>query len=68
MKPEWEILHYYTEAEGRGFNERLPHFRVGNPHSTTTKCVTNVKHKEIFPEEYIIRSPRYDFLKIAIHE
>ena len=39
-----------TEAEGRGFNERLPHFRVGKPNSTTIKCVTNVKHKEIFPE------------------
>ena len=43
---------YYinTEAEGRGFNESLPHFRVGKPNSTTTKCVTNVKHKDIFPE------------------
>ena len=35
---------YYinTEAEGRGFNESLPHFRAGKPNSTTTKCVTNV--------------------------
>ena len=43
---------YYinTEAEGRGFNESLPHFRTGKPNSTTTKCVTNVKHKDIFPE------------------
>jgi len=41
---------YEGEAEGRGFNERLPHFRVGKPNSTTTKCVTNVQRKEIFPE------------------
>ena len=40
----------YTEAEGQVFNERLPHFRVGKLNSTTTKCVTNVKHKQIFPE------------------
>ena len=47
---EREILNINTEAEGRDFYESLPHFRVGKPNSTTTKCVTNVKHKDIFPE------------------
>ena len=38
-----------TEAESRGFNESLPHFRVIKLNYTTTKCLTNVKHKKTFP-------------------
>ena len=43
---------YYSnsEDEGRGFNARFPHFRVGKINATTIKCVPNLKHNQIFPE------------------
>jgi hypothetical protein len=44
---------YYINTEAEFFNESLPRFRVGKPNSTTTKCVTNVKHKEIFLEDEV---------------
>ena len=37
------------EAKGRGFNERLPLFRVVKVTFTTTKRLSNVKHKSMFP-------------------
>ena len=42
------VVSIKTEAESRGFNGRLPLFRVVKVNSTPTRLVTNLKHKEMF--------------------
>ena len=52
INTEAKVLIFYLKLFKliHNYNESLQHFRVGKPNSTTTKCVTNVKHKDIFPE------------------